>query len=323
MNRINNTVVTSIRTDKQQGLSLNQLSVKYHISKSTASYYCRDLFTHPKRQYLTEHDARHRVTLNAKRYKCRQCGTPIKRQGGLCVTCYKKLHPQNPNPNNHHHKLYPCRQCGEILVRKVDALCLKCYRQAIHEKVVQHSLEVAKQREANRKDREQKQAEYYQRLDKPQSPISPCNNSPTKAHHWILGENNVGVCKYCHAVKDMSLQNHIAKTEPKAAAPTPTTTATALPKPIMPTVRHKLPLQERYVRAMCKVPYSLIGFNGFTEKDARFVCSMLKQNPPTRKVTLKLVLSLEKETADLQEVPNDFISGMTNTIVVFSGGVYD
>jgi len=53
---------------------------------------------------------------------------------------------------------------------------------------------------------------------------------------------------------------------------------------------------------MCKVPYSLIGQNGYTEADAVLVCTLLRRDAPVRP-SLEKVLALERETTHLPAVP--------------------
>ncbi len=58
--------------------------------------------------------------------------------------------------------------------------------------------------------------------------------------------------------------------------------------------------QERWIRAMSKVPWSLIGYDGYTEEDARRVCQCLRERAPLQPRT-KQVLALENETKDLPD----------------------
>ncbi len=62
--------------------------------------------------------------------------------------------------------------------------------------------------------------------------------------------------------------------------------------------------QERWIRAMSKVPWSLIGIEGYTEEDARRVCRLFRESAPLKPRT-KGVLALENETKDLPEVAKE------------------
>lgn len=60
----------------------------------------------------------------------------------------------------------------------------------------------------------------------------------------------------------------------------------------------KKTLQERWIQAMSKVPYYLIGYKGYTEKEAARVCEFFRQRPPDHP-RLKTILALEEETRNL------------------------
>ena len=62
--------------------------------------------------------------------------------------------------------------------------------------------------------------------------------------------------------------------------------------------RGKLSLQERWVQAMCKGAYSLIGYNGYAEEDATFLCNCFIKSAP-KHPKLEVVIALENETKDL------------------------
>ena len=53
---------------------------------------------------------------------------------------------------------------------------------------------------------------------------------------------------------------------------------------------------------MSKVPWSLIGYRGYTEEEARFVCHCFREGAPLRPRT-KVILALENETKDLPDAP--------------------
>ncbi len=57
-------------------------------------------------------------------------------------------------------------------------------------------------------------------------------------------------------------------------------------------------LRERWIRAMIKIPFSLIGYRGFTEQDAFFLYECFQKDAPERP-NLKKVLALECETSHL------------------------
>ncbi len=286
MNRIPDTTITAIRNGKQAGQSLGQLSEQYHIAKSTVSYYCRDLFSHPRRKYQTELEVRKRVTEQAKRFTCRNCGSPIKSKNGLCGTCYQKSRPHN-TPTHHKtlksktHKLYPCVNCKTNMVRKPNGLCLNCYQRLLAEK-----------KAIRDKDKMQRQAnhdEYIARKDATANELAKCSKSPTGAHFWSIDSQNIGVCKYCRHQKDMLTNISITKSD---APPIHKT------KPKVET----LSLNDRYHQAWCRITISLIP-KGLPLEDALIVCNAARLN--SHKCTIHEVKAMEREAMACPPIPGD------------------
>lgn len=56
--------------------------------------------------------------------------------------------------------------------------------------------------------------------------------------------------------------------------------------------------RERWIEAMSRVPWSLVGYKGYTEQDARFVCQCFQESAPLHP-KLSTVAALENETRDL------------------------
>lgn len=64
----------------------------------------------------------------------------------------------------------------------------------------------------------------------------------------------------------------------------------------------KLSNQERWIRAMSKIPYSLIGYKGYTEEDARLVSGLYRKYAPKRVANAR-VRALENELKELPVAP--------------------
>ena len=95
---LNPELVRLIREAKARGDSLLDIAKKHGVSKSTVSLYCRDLFEHPKRIYLTERACRQNLVVRQrshprspdKRVPCKGCGASIRADGKtqLCIKCF-------------------------------------------------------------------------------------------------------------------------------------------------------------------------------------------------------------------------------------------
>lgn len=90
--KIQSYIIRQMREMKGKGESLKHIASELKIAKSTASYYCRDLFTHPERIYSTEREARAHLKSVKKKKPCTKCGIPIKFSAitGLCRPCLGK-----------------------------------------------------------------------------------------------------------------------------------------------------------------------------------------------------------------------------------------
>ncbi len=64
----------------------------------------------------------------------------------------------------------------------------------------------------------------------------------------------------------------------------------------------KISLKERWIQAMSKIPYSLIGYKGYSEQDAMLVCEIFRIQAPILQ-KLSTILALESETANLELAP--------------------
>ncbi len=90
-----------IREAKRDGCSLGEISQVFSIAKSTASYYCRDLFWHPQRVYQTEKEARLIIALrgagkdHSKYHTCINCGKSIRNEFTRCLQCNLNEQEQN------------------------------------------------------------------------------------------------------------------------------------------------------------------------------------------------------------------------------------
>jgi len=57
-------------------------------------------------------------------------------------------------------------------------------------------------------------------------------------------------------------------------------------------------LKDRWVNAMCAIPYSLIGVKGYTLEDAEHVCRLFRESAPSRP-SKDIVLALEREVTNI------------------------
>ena len=153
-----------IRNDKTAGKSLSDIAAKYNCSKSTVSYYCRDIFDHPNRQYQTEKDVRQRLHETRK-------------------------------VRNHGHKLVPCTKCQKPIRVNKSGLCFDCYyfKRAKLGNVKQVQEEQVKS---------DKRVYYSEKLSKNYHPTL-CQKSPSGYHRWIIDGSNLGTCFYCSAKEQM------------------------------------------------------------------------------------------------------------------------
>ena len=91
--RVTASVVREMRAMKRDGASLSEISDALGVAKSTASVYCRDLFDHPSRVYLTEDDYRDAVLQrglgkdHCKYRSCVGCGRKIRNEHTRCAAC--------------------------------------------------------------------------------------------------------------------------------------------------------------------------------------------------------------------------------------------
>ena len=63
----------------------------------------------------------------------------------------------------------------------------------------------------------------------------------------------------------------------------------------------KQTLRERWIEAMCRVPQSLVGFEGYTQAQADIVCGLLRRDAPAHPREA-LVLALERETVGSESI---------------------
>lgn len=91
--RIPKSKVILMREAKKAQYSLSEIALAFHVGKSTASLYCRDLFQHPSRRYDTEEEAREVIRLRGigkdhRIYRnCVDCGTRIGNEHIRCLKC--------------------------------------------------------------------------------------------------------------------------------------------------------------------------------------------------------------------------------------------
>lgn len=188
--------INAIRRAKSEGASLSEISRIYRCSKSTASSYCRDLFSYPTRKYQTEADARKRTP---RLTPCLKCGKLIyAKKTGLCEDCYKASKNKYP-PQNHGHQLIPCAKCEKTIRKNKSGLCVNClYLERA--KTAQPKQRIKAQ---NKKDRTIK---YHKNLDRNYHP-SKCPKSPSGYHHWLIDNMGIGTCIYCKTKKDMNYES--------------------------------------------------------------------------------------------------------------------
>lgn len=201
MDRIPDHTVKAIRSDKQDGLSLKEIAIKYSISKTTASYYCRDLFTHPSRIYQTTRDVILRRSHLKKRYICSTCGKPTKSKNKMCAVCYHAARRNNAKPLKQRNKFYPCRECKINLIKEKNGMCRSCY------------LKLRTIRESVLNTPPNKPTPIKPKPNAKLMKLAHCPKSPTSAHHWIINSVNIGTCKYCHLERDMTTNEDILNTK--------------------------------------------------------------------------------------------------------------
>jgi hypothetical protein len=93
--KLSDRLIKLIRTSKINGFSLSEISNQYHVAKSTASIYCRDLFYYPGRKYKTEQEFRQGI---------------LDRQRG-----------------KDHHGYHPCIDCSKMIGDNRHMRCRECY----------------------------------------------------------------------------------------------------------------------------------------------------------------------------------------------------
>ena len=171
-------IVTRIRRDKENGLSLNEIAYKYNCAKSTASFYCRDVFWHPFRKYATEREARQ---------------TPIDKKKGMP----RKRYPSDFNKPRY---TYPCIICGAKITRK-GRFCIVCYTEL-------RKLQALVNAEEEGRERAQRIRANIERQNRrmPKATVSVCPKSPNERHYWVIDSTNIGACKYCEEIKDFNIK---------------------------------------------------------------------------------------------------------------------
>ena len=91
--RIPSLKVELIRNAKRENYSLREISQAFDVAKSTASYYCRDLFDDPQRVYQTEEEAREVIALSGvgkdhnAYHSCVDCGRTVRNKHTRCLVC--------------------------------------------------------------------------------------------------------------------------------------------------------------------------------------------------------------------------------------------
>lgn len=98
--RLPSDIIIRIREAKQYGYSLSDIANTFHIAKSTASLYCRDLFWYPNRIYGAEQEMRDAIAERGKGkvhsiyHPCIDCGETIRNERARCLKClliYQRL----------------------------------------------------------------------------------------------------------------------------------------------------------------------------------------------------------------------------------------
>ena len=181
LKRLDRNTIDNIREGKRDGRSLKDLAQEFGCTKSTVSYYCRDLFTHPMRKYQTLEDVRksHNESKKARYATGKRCPSDFKN--------YPSRHAIR--------KMYPCVSCGKPMSRK-GSLCINCYTEKLKERKISY--------ENKKKEKIDRELERLKRLDaKFKQDICPING----AHHWIIDSNNIGQCRYCKAIKNFGVLN--------------------------------------------------------------------------------------------------------------------
>ena len=164
-------IIDQIRRAKRDGSSLKEVAARFHISKSTVSTYCRDLFQHPQRIYETEADTRARLYQRSKANKIRY------RQDGRSQS-WSKFGSRSTQP---------CRVCDHHIRRGgKSGLCASCFN------VRDRPIKV-------RPLRVSAGIRAMQRV--PAAKPNPCGLSPTGAHHFLIIDS-IGTCKWYDAQRD-------------------------------------------------------------------------------------------------------------------------
>lgn len=209
MQKIPQDTIDAIRKGKQAGESLRTLADRFEISKTSVSYYCRDVFASQHRKYLTEEELR-QCGYHRSLRPCRECGTPTRgRVTGLCMKCYAKTRVRHA----HKRPLYPCRVCHTSMTYRPNSRCLKCRRKAeTHRKAEREQLLLANSEHRRTEDtqeieeRDHRRKAYLTRVDNRLQILASCPSpkSPNGVHFWKINTDNIGTCKYCDQAKDMT-----------------------------------------------------------------------------------------------------------------------
>jgi len=84
-------IILGIRKLKTEGYSIEKIAKLFECSKSTVSYYCRDLFENNQRIHKTEVAARKKIQqASKKKHPCGKCGKAINIKSTLCRECFLK-----------------------------------------------------------------------------------------------------------------------------------------------------------------------------------------------------------------------------------------
>jgi hypothetical protein len=169
---------------------------------------------------------------NHKRFPCTTCGKLIyKSKTGLCLVCYNATHqltkqfckvchkpirtdshtglclehyevalkngglPHREYKKRLHRKMVLCTKCQKPIGKNKTGLCLACYllKIAKHQAIKNHQEEIHHVKTINAQSN---------RLHKNYHP-TPCKDSPSGYHRWLINSENVGKCFYCDIVQKM------------------------------------------------------------------------------------------------------------------------
>lgn len=294
MKAIANEIIKSIRIDKQNGSSLKTISSKYGIAKSTVSYYCRDLYTYRTRKYQTEEEARNH-TNSSKRHICRNCGSPCKKEGGLCLKCYKESTASSKTTIRCRHTITSAKKKEEQQLKTLK----QSKRNSIQQiKSPKQLITTSDKKPKPTKTR--KQIEYHKRQDSKARMLAQCDDSPTGSHHWNINSENIGTCRYCHTVKDMT-----------------TNTVIKITKNNYRDKQEKLSLNDRYNNAWCRITTSLIK-DGLSVDDAVRVCAVVVNTKDNH--TIEEVQTMESEADTCPPVPDNIRLMIDNRVKKLTDG---